>query len=1033
MSQNRKQQSISRFFSNKNANVPKPTYSNNHDFQSSLASLRTTEPPRRTARTVTAAVVVPGNQPRRETRANIALDTAKNLKRFESGSVEDENVGVKRRKVDDPATVKFRSRIKNLFSRTAGQTNDEELEHANTEQEFDEGEQHEEGEQGKNGLLAKYAASKKKKLTPLEEQYIGIKRYYKDVVLAVEVGYKFQFYGDDSRIASKELGIYMVPGWKSIEEAGVNTLYTRFASSSVPIERIPIHTKRLVEKGYKVGIVRQTETAALKAVGDNKSGPFERKLTELYTKGTFIDSFNERGGMMDGATSNSSGFILSVCEDMSSNDVGKSTVMGVVAIAPATGQVIYEEFEDGFMRSELETRVLHIQPIEIVIVGEIAKSSSKVLSHVSTSQNLKSRIRIETVQKPTHSEASTLLTQFYGQKLKDSDGIDAEENNALLEKVLTFPVQVQVCLATMIEHMKQYKLQGIFDRATCFEDFKSKAHMTLNANTLTSLEIYRNQTDFTEKGSLFWIMDQTRTRFGQRMLKKWVGHPLIDREKLEIRIEAVEEIKTSKDARLERLCVLMSKLPDLENGLIRIHYGQCSRSELLVVLRAFERISNTFSEPSDMKEFKSELITKHFLALPNMKQEIAKFLTSFNHEAAQRNDKYGFFKDEDQYPELEDHKMAIFGIEHELNEFLKQARIQANKSYLNYSTSNNIDYLIEVRNTEARTVPKTWVKISGTKNVSRFHAPEVIKLLRERDACREGLAIACDAEYRSFLKKVSEKYEQLREIVQAVAILDCLLSLAAVSMQPNYTRPKFVDKPCLNVRQGRHPMVEHLLLDSYVPNDINIDRDKMRAMVITGPNMGGKSSYVRQTALIAIMGQIGCYVPAEAATLGILDAIFTRMGAYDNMMAGESTFMVELHECADIIRTATSRSLVILDEIGRGTGPVDGIAIAHAVLSHFITDIKALTLFITHYPVLCSFADRYPARVGNYYMGYMEQEANGVKNVAFLYTVEKGIAHRSYGLNVANLAELPNSILEMAAEKSKELEDQMTTLQSINW
>ncbi len=314
-----------------------------------------------------------------------------------------------------------------------------------------------------------------------------------------------------------------------------------------------------------------------------------------------------------------------------------------------------------------------------------------------------------------------------------------------------------------------------------------------------------------------------------------------------------------------------------------------------------------------------------------------------------------------------------------------------------YVTVAGIEYLIEIENTQLKNVPASWSKISGTKKISRFHTPEVVRLIRERDQHKEALAAACDEAFAALLKEISEKYQSFRDCIQALATLDCLLSLAAVAGQPGYVKPEYVDGIGITVEEGRHPMVEQLLLDSYVPNGIDLTSTGTRALLITGPNMGGKSSYVRQVALIAIMGQIGSYVPATSAKLGMLDAVFTRMGAFDNMMAGESTFMVELSETSDILKQATPRSLIVLDELGRGTSTHDGVAIAEAVLDYVVRETKSLTLFITHYQNLSAMAKRFEnSELKNVHMRFEESGDDG-QHVTFLYELGDGVAHRSYG------------------------------------
>ena len=395
--------------------------------------------------------------------------------------------------------------------------------------------------------------------------------------------------------------------------------------------------------------------------------------------------------------------------------------------------------------------------------------------------------------------------------------------------------------------------------------------------------------------------------------------------------------------------------------------------------------------------FRSSIINEAIAALPSIADDVLTYLEKINLEAARDDDKYAFFRESEETETISEHKLGIGSVEFDLNAHRAEAAGKIRKKKVEYVTVAGIEYLIEVENTQLKNVPASWAKISGTKKVSRFHTPEVVRLIRERDQHKEALAAACDAAFTSLLASISAKYQSFRDCVQALATLDCLLSLASVASQPGYIKPEYTDGTCIKVEQGRHPMVEQLLLDAYVPNDIDLASDRTRALLITGPNMGGKSSYVRQVALIAIMGQIGSYVPAESAQLGMLDAVFTRMGAFDNMMAGESTFMVELSETSDILKQASPRSLIILDELGRGTSTHDGVAIAQAVLDHVVRETRSLTLFITHYQHLSSLAKAFGhGELRNVHMRFTEG-GDGGQNVTFLYQVREGVAHRSYG------------------------------------
>jgi DNA mismatch repair protein MSH3 len=441
-------------------------------------------------------------------------------------------------------------------------------------------------------------------------------------------------------------------------------------------------------------------------------------------------------------------------------------------------------------------------------------------------------------------------------------------------------------------------------------------------------------------------------------------------------------------------------------------------------------IASEFSHIKSPTEtgFNSSTISEALAALPTILDDVVFFLDKINMHAAKSDDKYSFFRESEENEETTEHKLGIASVEHELQEHRAIAAEKLGKRKVDYVTSAGIEYLIEVENNspQFKRVPASWAKISGTKRLSRFHTPEVIKLIRQRDQHKEALAAACDRAFMDLLAEISSKYQAFRDCIQALAMLDCLLSLAAIANQPGYVKPQYADDTRIVVKQGRHPMVEQLLLDSYVPNDINLSTEETRALLITGPNMGGKSSYVRQVALIAIMGQIGSYVPAESATLGMLDAVFTRMGAFDNMLTGESTFMVELSETADILKQATPRSLVILDELGRGTSTHDGVAIAQAVLDYMVRSIRSLTLFITHYQHLSNMARSFPDhQLRNVHMRFTESGTEGDEEITFLYEVGEGVAHRSYGLNVARLANLPQTLLDVAKQKSAELEEKI--------
>jgi DNA mismatch repair protein MSH3 len=927
----------------------------------------------------------------------------------------------------DVTSQKLKEELHKKFVKKLGRPESlAELRRRNHEAEEGEDAEEEEEEIPKPAKGKKGSSKKTGKLTPGEKQYLDIKQKNLDTILLVEVGYKFHIYGEDARIASKELGFFCIPGKHRYDEHPSEAHLTRFASTSFPVGRLQVHVKRLVQANHKVGVVRQLETAALKAVGDNRNKPFERKLTNLYTKGTYVDDIE---GLDSGSGPQSTGYLLCLTETNAKGwGTGEKVQVGFVAVQPATGDIIYDDFDDSFMRSEIETRLLHIAPTEFLIVGDVSKATDKLIRHLSASKTnvFGDKARVERVEKPKTmaTQAYSHISNFYADKMKSSQGEGSE--SAILDKVHQLSEHVTICLSAMITHLSDYGLEHVFDLTKYFQPFSARSYMLLNGNTLSSLEIYQNSTDFTSKGSLFWTMDRTKTRFGQRLLRKWVGRPLVQKAALEERIAAVEELKDGENTRpVEKLKHVLGIKTDLEKMLLRIYYKKCSRKELLSALQTLQGISGEYlNVTAEQCGFTSNMIREAIANIPKIYQYVNDFLDKINAKAAQEDDKYSFFREEHEADDINDNKLNIASVEDDLNTYRTEAAAKIGTSKVTYTTVSLIEYLIEVKigSPQEKKVPASWQKISATKAVARFHTPEVKRMLQLRDQYKESLAAACDKAFMEFLDEISAKYQELRDCIQSLATLDALFSLATLASQPGYVKPTFTDNIELSINSGRHPMVEQLLLDSYVPNDVNLLHDKTRALLVTGPNMGGKSSYVRSAALIAIMGQIGSYVPATEARLGMLDAVFTRMGAFDNMLKGESTFMVELNETSDILKSATPRSLIILDELGRGTSTFDGVAIAEAVLDYVVRDLKSLTLFITHYQHLAKLQDRFKnGELKNVHMKF--KETNAGKEVVFLYEVAEGMSHRSYGLNVARLARVPEKVIGVAEGKSRELEE----------
>ncbi|KAI9022317.1 muts domain V-domain-containing protein [Phycomyces nitens] len=867
--------------------------------------------------------------------------------------------------------------------------------------------------QSSNTSLKKSKDTKSKdsvKLTPLESQVMELKRENPGVLIAVEVGYRYRFFNEDAEIASRILHIAQ---WFDHNST----------MASIPSHRLQVHLHRLVDAGYKVGIVDQEETAALKSVGPNKSAPFKRKLKNIFTKSTILDGFGTDEGENQTGFSSSNYLMTIIEENRGKNKNFERVTMAIVAVSPSTGDVIYDVFEDGFMRSELETRMLHIEPCELLLPFKLSDPTEKIIGLVTSPKTTspKECVRIERLPEREQlvtefNAALTYVSGFYGpldQEINKKDGSSYSD-------VLELPTVAIKALALTIQYLRQFDLDESIRSLDHFTNFSARGYMVLNGNTITNLEIFRNSIDYSPKGSLLRILDKTASPFGKRLLKKWVGRPLVNIERLKLRADAIEELTETDEYLKKDILNFLRHIPDIERDLCRIQYGRSTPKELFETLEALVVIAHALSP--QIYRFNSKVLTEIIATLP--KAQCAQSLKDcLNRDSIGKKDcKHNLFVFETQWPDIPMHKQAIAAIQSQLEGHLEQVKVAVKIPSLKYTHVSGVEYLLEVKNSLSGQIPLDWVKMSATKAVSRFHTKFISAKLKELEIERALLDNAAQSAYQEFMRTVSDRYQDFRDVVQSLAKLDCLLSLANVALTPDYVRPVLSNSIGLKVKNARHPMVEQFTDTDYIPNDINFDTDGYKTMILTGPNMGGKSSYIRQVALISIMGQIGSYVPAESAELGILDAVYTRMGAMDNTFSGESTFMVELNETAEIMKRATCRSLVILDELGRGTSTYDGMAIAYAVLHRFITKIQSITLFVTHYPSLAELVQEYPQSTTTGHMSFVEEDVNGIPSVVFLYKLVQGVSKKSYGLNTARLAGLPKQILVKAKAKSDEME-----------
>lgn len=833
-------------------------------------------------------------------------------------------------------------------------------------------------------------------------------------MLMVEVGYKYKFFGDDAKVAAKELGMVAFND-------------RNFVVASIPTHRRDVHLKKLLAQGYRVGLVQQIETAALKKIGDNRNAPFDRKLTHLYTAATYVDVLDS----VDDLEKYSPSQFMCLIEEKKPN-IPSMVSIAMISICTSTGDVVWDEFDDTIMRIELETRLGHIRPSELLLPRKgLSEPTSKMLSQIAGTSAVGSPIRIEHFPEIMPYEAAfSKISGFYTDKTKTGVASESFTSGKLLAESIGLPKRVITALAHTIKYLSAFGLADALLETKFFNKFTTRAHMLLAANTLANLEIYCNDTDKSTHGSLLWILDRTKTKFGARLLRDWVGRPLIDKRVLQDRVDAVEELKGSTSEKWVTLRQVLRRLPDLARGLCRIQYGQCTPQELAVLLTAFSKIAQAFDETKTAEDvgFNSRLLNDIIFSLPKLRQPIKNLLDTVNISMAAEGKKEAMWVDPERHPNIANAEMAIIAIEVGLQDELKRIRKLLRFPSLTWSSHLDDEYLVEVKNKDNRPIPDEWTLHSKTKTHARYQPPEVRAMLEERAQYKEMLQVEANEAFQTFLKEISQNcYAPLRDAVNKLAIADCLLSFAQVALQENYVRPEYLDDNTLEIVDGRHPMVEALRADPYVPNSVTMTSERSLSKIITGPNMGGKSSSVRMIALIVIMAQIGCYVPALSVKLGLVDSILTRMGASDDIARGHSTFMVEMSETSEILHSATNKSLVILDELGRGTSTFDGMAIAHAVLEYLVKTTKCKTLFITHYPVVASSLEKkYPSHVQNLHMGYeADTRVDGTRDITFTYRLKTGMASESFGIECGRLAGLDRSILSIATERSSQMRQEV--------
>ncbi|MBQ3006696.1 MAG: DNA mismatch repair protein MutS [Clostridia bacterium] len=804
-------------------------------------------------------------------------------------------------------------------------------------------------------------------LTPMMKQYFQIKENYPDTILMFRLGDFYEMFFDDAKLVSAELELVLTGRDCGQEE--------RAPMCGVPFHSADSYIARLVAKGYKVAICEQLEDPAL------AKGIVKRDVTRVLTPGTVIEST-----MLDEEKNN---FLACIC-------VLKDCV-GLCFADISTGSVHATQFERKNSQRRIINELGRFAPSEIII-------NSAVLELTQVTDFVKTRLRsscdlLDEECFDLSKASATLLKHFAVTSLSQLSLENAEGAVCAIGASMDYLKSVQ---KTELENIRAIDYYG------------ESSFMRLDVSTLRNLEITETMRNREKRGSLLWVLDKTKTSMGKRMLRSWLEQPLLSIAKITKRHNAVEELVENPSMR-DDIIEALTGCQDMERLITRIAYSTANARELrglsstLTRLPAIKEILSS-SKSSLLCELQNEILPLKELA-DTIDRAIVDEPPFSVREGGMIKD--GFNEELDSLRDIvANGKGYIADIQ-----LREQERTGIKKLKIGYNRV--FGYYIEVSNSFKELVPDDYIRKQTLTNCERFITQELKELESKVLGAQERIVRLEYEIFDSVRKKAAEKLFEIQKTASAVAAVDVLCSFARVAGENNYCCPAMNAGDRIAVTDGRHPVVEKMIDFPFVPNDTVLDCGDDRCSIITGPNMAGKSTYMRQVALICLMAQAGSFVPALSAELCVVDGIFTRIGASDDLASGSSTFMVEMTEVADILKNASSKSLIIFDEIGRGTSTFDGMSIARAVLE-FSADKRRLgakTLFATHYHELTEL-EASVAGVKNYNIAVKKRG----DDITFLRRIVKGCADGSYGIEVAKLAGVPGSVVERAKVVLKELE-----------
>ncbi len=808
-------------------------------------------------------------------------------------------------------------------------------------------------------------------ISPAMRQYLQIKENYKDCILFYRMGDFYEMFFDDALVASKELDLVLTGKQCGLEE--------KAPMCGLPYHACQNYIAKLISKGYKVAICEQTTTPQ-KGVK-----MLERDVVRVITPGTVVED-----GMLEG---NKNNYLMSIYKN--------AEKLGVSYVDISTGEFAVVPFEKNYQR-DLCDLLARINPSEV-----ICNEEAKILLNELKEErgNLLSKYYTYYEWAFSKSRADENLIQQFGQNYQAVFEIKNQELISSAGAILEYLKETQKRLLKSIN-----KIQVI----------KNDLFLTIDVNSRRNLEIVENLRDRGKTGSLLWVLDKTKTSMGGRKLRNMLDQPLQDSKEINARLDAVEEL-ISKLIIRDKLSQILNSVNDIERIAGRIGYGSISPKELLGLKTSLQVIPQLKQILSSCQSEKIKLCNQNLVDLTDVCNILDKAICEDASTSTKDGGyiKNGFNKELDN---LRDAKKSA-------NQWIKDLEAKEIEATgiknLKIGFNRVFGYYIEVSKSQAENVPLHYKRRQTIANNERFITPD-LKEIEDVVLNSEEKALKLESEIYDQLKNYLQNYLTVfQQISQSIAQIDALLSLAEVAVKNNYTKPKINSNiKHIKIEDGRHPVVEQYLKNGqFVANDTFLDQEENKMMVITGPNMAGKSTYMRQTAIITYMAHIGSFVPAKSAEISITDRIFTRVGASDDLAYGQSTFMVEMSEVALILANATDKSLIILDEIGRGTSTFDGLSIAWAVVEYLAKNFKSKTLFATHYHELTELEGIIEG-VKNYKIAVKEID----ENIVFLRKIVRGGANRSFGIEVARLAGLPKEVLIRAKEISKSLETINTKL-----